>query len=135
MTESCGVVYLVQLLCFRWPRNRLSMLFCLQLAGGRPTGAVRRCRRRRESRIPCDRRERGMFRRATAGSASGGTAPQGKVAGVSEKTPRGGFEGLRIQPCSLRLRESQMPKPRSRTRHAGPHSESPSHGIGRGEER
>ena len=119
MTESCGVVYLVQLLCFRWPRNRLSMLFCLQLAGGRPTGAVRRCRRRRESRIPCDRRERGMFRRATAGSASGGTAPQGKVAGVSGKPPDGGFEGLRIQPCSLWFRERPMPGRQTRTRHAG----------------
>ena len=124
MTESCGVVYLVQLLCFRWPRNRLSMLFCLQLAGGRPTGAVRRCRRRRESRIPCDRRERGMFRRATVGSASGGTAPQGKVAGESSKPPDGGGEGLRIQPCSLCFRslcsrERPMPGLQARTRHAG----------------
>jgi hypothetical protein len=119
MTESCGVVYLVQLLCFRWPRNRLSMLFCLQLAGGRPTGAVRRRRRRRESRIPCDRREREMVRCATTGSTPNGTAPQGKVAGASEKTPRGGFEGLRIQPCSLWFRERPMPGPRPRTRHAG----------------
>lgn len=118
MTESCGVVYLVQLLCFRWPRNRLSMLFCLQLAGGRPTGAVRRRRRRRESRIPCDRRERGMFRRATDGSASGGTAPQGKVAGASEKPPNGGFEGLRVQPCFLWFREPPMPGHQSHSRHA-----------------
>ena len=131
MTESCGVVYLVQLLCFRWPRNRLSMLFCLQLAGGRPTGAVRRRRRRRESRIPCDRRERGMFRRATAGSASGGTAPQGKVAGASEKPPYEGFEGLRIQPCSLWFRERPMPGPRPRTRHAGAVPEALPRRVGR----
>ena len=51
-----------------------------------------------------------MFRRATAGSASGGTAPQGKVAGASEKPPDGGFEGLRIQPCCLRSRERPMPE-------------------------
>ena len=135
MTESCGVVYLVQLLCFRWPRNRLSMLFCLQLAGGRPTGAVRRCRRRRESRIPCDRRERGMFRRATAGSASGGTAPQGKVAGASEKPPDGGFEGLRIQPCCLCSRERPMPGPRPRSRHAEAAPVAPPHRAGGGKGR
>lgn len=60
-----------------------------------------------------------MFRRATAGSASGGTAPQGKVAGASEKPPDGGFEGLRIQPCCLCFRERPMPGRQTRTRHAG----------------
>ena len=59
-----------------------------------------------------------MFRRATVGSAAGGTAPQGKVAGASEKPPDGGFEGLRIQPCCLCSRERPMPGPRPRTRHA-----------------
>lgn len=60
-------------------------MFIPAFAGRRPTGAVRRRRRRRESRIPCDRRERGMVRRATVGSATDGTAPQGKVA---RKCPR-----------------------------------------------
>lgn len=119
MTESCGVVYLVQLLCFRWPRNRLSMLFCLQLAGGRPTGAVRRCRRRRESRIPCDRRERGMFRRATEGRTPDGTAPQGEVVRRVAKTAFGGFCGTRTQPRCLCVRERPMPGLQTRTRHAG----------------
>ena len=52
-----------------------------------------------------------MVRCATTGSPPNGTAPQGKVAGASEKTPRGGFEGLRIQPCSLWFRERPMPGP------------------------
>lgn len=55
------------------------------------TGAVRRCRRHRKSRIPCDRRKRGMVRRATAGSAPNGTAPQGKVA---RKCPRSSRLGV-----------------------------------------
>lgn len=55
------------------------------------TGAVRRCRRHRKSQIPCDRRERGMVRRATAGSAPNGTAPQGKVA---RKCPRISRQGV-----------------------------------------
>ena len=98
-------------------------------------GTGRRHPRCRESRIPCDRREREMVRCATTGSTPNGTAPQGKVAGVSEKTPRGGFEGLRIQPCSLRLQKMPRPDHQIRTRHSGSHSESPAYGIGRGEGR
>ena len=96
-------------------------------------GAVRRRRRRRESRIPCDRRERGMVRRATVGSAAGGTAPQGKVAGESEKPSDGGFEGLRIQPCCLCSQERPMPGPRSRHAEAAPVA--PPHRAGGGKGR
>ena len=107
---------------------------------GNREGAGRRHRRCRESRIPCDRRERGMFRRATVGSASGGTAPQGKVAGESSKPPDGGFEGLRIQPCSLCFRslcsrERPMPGLQARTRHAGAAPVAPPHRAGGGKGR
>lgn len=68
-------------------------MFIPAFAGRRPTGAVRRRRRRRESRIPCDRRERRMVRRATVGSATDGTAPQGKVARSVREAPEWGFRG------------------------------------------
>lgn len=76
-----------------------------------------------------------MVRCATTGSLPNGTAPQGKVAGASEKPPDGGFEGLRIQPCSLRLQKMPTQDCQIRTRHSEPHAESPAYGIGRGEER
>lgn len=52
---------------------------------------VTRRRRRLESQIPCDRRERGMLCRATLkGSAANGIAPQGKVVRSGRKKSRKG---------------------------------------------
>lgn len=76
-----------------------------------------------------------MFRRETVGSAADGTAPQGKVAGESEKPPGGGLEGLRIQPCCLCSRERTMPGPGPRTRHAEVVPEALPECVGRGKGR
>lgn len=58
----------------------------------------------------CDRRECAEW-----DSPAGQGCPE-----VSENLPAGSFEGLRVQPCSLRFREPPMPGRKPRSRHAEP---------------
>ena len=78
-----------------------------------------------------------MFRRATVGSASGGTAPQGKVAGASEK-PRMGVSrasGYNLAPCGFGSARCRVVRPERGTPERPPkfcRAESAGAGDGKG---